>query len=396
MSPVINNLNIGLKGYDILQATSDHKLTLHVKLKSKLNPKSCPHCAATKLYKKGKYQRQVKHLRCFDKPCQLVIHTHRWFCCSCNRSFIPRLPGITKWRRSSEPFRKYVYHQHQDGICAKSIALKQGIGQASVARIYAQFTHRKAAERLSLQCPQVIGIDEHTLHKGQKFSTTICDLKNRRIFDIRPGRSNPELAEYFQQLQGRERVKMVCIDLSSPYRKLIRQYFPNARIVADRFHVVRIIYHHFMQVARAIAPQLKSHRGGLAAMRKRPENRTHRQNEILLKLFSQYPSLELIHKQMHQLRRLMNHKTCNPDQCRRLAKVFTQHIHKLKYSDIKPMETLAKTLQEWLEPIGCMWRFTKNNGITEGFHRKMKLIQRRAYGFRNFENYRMRVIAQCG
>ncbi len=46
--------------------------------------------------------------------------------------------------------------------------------------------------------------------------------------------------------------------------------------------------------------------------------------------------------------------------------------------------------------IACMWRFTKNNGITEGFHRKMKLIQRRAYGFRNFNNYRLRVIAQCG
>ncbi len=43
-----------------------------------------------------------------------------------------------------------------------------------------------------------------------------------------------------------------------------------------------------------------------------------------------------------------------------------------------------------------MWRFTKNNCITEGFHRKMKLIQRRAYGFRNFENYRLRVIAACG
>jgi hypothetical protein len=47
-------------------------------------------------------------------------------------------------------------------------------------------------------------------------------------------------------------------------------------------------------------------------------------------------------------------------------------------------------------PIAAMWRFTKNNGITEGFHRKMKLIQRRAYGFRNFNNYRLRVIAQCG
>ncbi len=43
-----------------------------------------------------------------------------------------------------------------------------------------------------------------------------------------------------------------------------------------------------------------------------------------------------------------------------------------------------------------MWRFTKNNGITEGFHCKMKLTQCSAYGFRNFQNYRLRVLAQCG
>ena len=60
------------------------------------------------------------------------------------------------------------------------------------------------------------------------------------------------------------------------------------------------------------------------------------------------------------------------------------------------MVTLAKTLTSWREEIGCMWRFSKNNGITEGFHRKMKLVQRRAYGFRNFNNYRLRVIALCG
>ena len=49
---------------------------------------------------------------------------------------------------------------------------------------------------------------------------------------------------------------------------------------------------------------------------------------------------------------------------------------------------LGRTIRQWFEPIIRMWRFTKSNGITEGFHRKMKLIQRRAYGYRNFENYR--------
>ncbi len=61
-----------------------------------------------------------------------------------------------------------------------------------------------------------------------------------------------------------------------------------------------------------------------------------------------------------------------------------------------PAKVLAATLTSWLEPIVRMWRFTKSNGITEGFHTKMEMLSRRAYGFRNFENYRLRVLAQCG
>ncbi|MDA7865390.1 transposase [Akkermansiaceae bacterium] len=65
-------------------------------------------------------------------------------------------------------------------------------------------------------------------------------------------------------------------------------------------------------------------------------------------------------------------------------------------SVFKPLEMLTQTLSNWMERIACMCLFTRNNDITEGFHRKMKLIQRRAYEFKNFENYRLRIIARCG
>ena len=56
----------------------------------------------------------------------------------------------------------------------------------------------------------------------------------------------------------------------------------------------------------------------------------------------------------------------------------------------------TKTIGNWFAPIIRMWRFTKNNSITEGFHREMKLIQRMAYGYKNFQNYRLRVLVLCG
>ena len=63
---------------------------------------------------------------------------------------------------------------------------------------------------------------------------------------------------------------------------------------------------------------------------------------------------------------------------------------------LRAIDQLGETLEQWKQEIATMWRFTRNNGITEGFHNKMETISRQAYGFRNFQNYRMRVKVLCG
>ena len=75
---------------------------------------------------------------------------------------------------------------------------------------------------------------------------------------------------------------------------------------------------------------------------------------------------------------------------------FIRLLEQLEGSGFDLFKTLGKPFQSWQQEILRMFVFPYSNGLTEGFHRKMKLIQRRAYGFRNFENYRMRVIVLCG
>ena len=75
------------------------------------------------------------------------------------------------------------------------------------------------------------------------------------------GKSQADLQGFLSALKGREKVKVVCIDLCSSYRQLIRKWFPNAKIVADRFHVVRIVQYHFLSFCRALVPELKNRRG---------------------------------------------------------------------------------------------------------------------------------------
>ena len=91
----------------------------------------------------------------------------------------------------------------------------------------------------------------------------------------------------------------------------------------------------------------------------------------------------------------MMNKQCTARRCGKLVPKLLEYIQMLKNTGFEDLKKLGKTIQNWEQEIARMWRFTKSNGITEGFHRKMKLIQRRAYGFKNFENYRLRVKILC-
>ena len=79
----------------------------------------------------------------------------------------------------------------------------------------------------------------------------------------------------------------------------------------------------------------------------------------------------------------------------RLIPQLLTAVDQLRNAHLPQLVQLGETLHSWNEEIATMWRFTRNNGITEGFHNKMELISRQAYGFRNFENYRLRVKVLC-
>jgi transposase len=335
-------------------------------------------------------------LDCFGRPSELVISCRRYRCAACARSRVQELPGIRPGRHSTEPWRRLIYEDHHHGICASTLARQRRLGPATVGRIYAEFTVRKARERLSLDCPRVLGIDEHTLHRGQRFATTFCDLQNHRVFDLSPGRSEAELRGFLQPLRGRERVRVVCLDLSNAYRAWVRRWFPRAVIVADRFHAIRLVGQHLLRLARQLCPQLAWHRGWLHLLRTRPDHLDPDQHRRLAQLLTAQPVLAPLYELKEKLCGLLRLKHQSKRACREHIRQLLDLLATLRDSGLEPAITLAQTLTAWTEEIVRMWRFSRTNGITEGFHRKMKLIQRRAYGFRSFANYRLRVIAQCG
>jgi len=229
------------------------------------------------------------------------------------------------------------------------------------------------------------------------YSTTLVNLQTHRVFDILAGKSKALIHTPLMAIPGRLNVEMVCMDLCAHYRSLARELFPNAKIVADRFHVIRLVNLAFMKTWMQIAPELRNSRfSTLRLLRKRSSLLTASHLSRLNDLFDRYPAIKTTYDTQCRLLDLLRHKSVTQATAKRLIPHFLAFVQHLKNVHFEHLVSLGNTLFNWRNEIACMWRFSKSNGITEGLHRKMKLIQRRAYGMSNFYNYRLRVRALCG
>ncbi|MBV6272992.1 ISL3 family transposase [Alcaligenaceae bacterium CGII-47] len=388
MSPIDSIL--GLKGLVVQRVERRHDI--HVWAQPQERP-ACVHCLQGPVRIKATHQRTLKHTRQGNQLMVLHLTVPKYHCTQCNRYFRHRFTGIRPRLRATEAYRLEVFEAHDGGVSQRKLTLTHRIGSATVERWYQSFIKQRISELSGRTCPQVLGIDEHFFSRKRGYATTLVDLKNHKVFDVVLGRSEASLRSYLKRLPGREQVRVIVMDLSETYRRIARQYFPNAMIVADRFHVVRLVNQHFLKLWQQHDPEGRKNRGLLSLMRRHHWKLSAVQKERLHQYLAQSPVLEALYFAKQQLNGFLVLKTVKAKRANKLLPKFMALIRQFEQS---PAKALAATLTSWLEPIVRMWRFSKSNGITEGFHTKMEMLSRRAYGFRNFENYRMRVLAQCG
>jgi transposase len=385
---------LGLPGYQI---TGIERKGGEVRIAARyIGPLSCPHCGGAELRNKDRFVRRVRHEDWGLRHAVLVLEGHKWQCRACGRYFRQRFPGILPWQRASEAFQETIFRLHLDGVNRSRLGRREAIGAATVERYFRHGLARQFRQWHSPRCPLVLGIDEHFFTHRKGYATTLCDLHNHRVYDVVLGRSELSLEAYFRRLEGKSAVRVVCMDLSSTYRALVRLHFPNARIVADRFHVIRLINHHFLACWRDLDATGSRNRGLLSLMRRHRHKLSADQQNRLTAYLATQPVLELIWRFKQRLCYLLLKRQRNRKQCRLLVPRFLRAVQQLREAGLAQLVQLGQTLYAWREEIVCMWRFSRNNGITEGFHNKMELINRQAYGFRNFENYRLRVKVLCG
>lgn len=243
-------------------------------------------------------------------------------------------------------------------------------------------------------------MDEIALRKGHTdYVVVIVDLDKKELVGLVERRThkaiNKELDRWGDEVLSQ--IKEVSIDLSGNYRSLISKRLPNAEIVADRFHVSKVINN---ALNRAIISEKKAikemedeqERQRLSnilksskyALLKPEENLTEKQNKKLQEVKESFPLLQKMHQQKEDFRN-----------------IFEQHqdwtsgtfalIEWMKDSEETFKDSMG-TFKNWFLEITAYFETRTTNGVVEGINNRLKLIKRLGYGFRNFDNFRLRCL----
>lgn len=383
---------IGIHDYKIISAQKSGAIEFFVEFVGILQ---CPFCLGQRLRKKDSFFRKIKHLSVGTERSFLIIKTHKFKCRECLKYFNQRLPGVRPRFQSSEPFRDEVALKHHWGMSRSKSAEITGISWGSVERCYKSYLLQKNSHRKNASCPRVLGIDEKHFTRKKGYMTTLADLKRHKVYDLVLGRSENSLEGYLKKIPDKKNCKVVVMDLSETYRSIAKKHLPHAMIVADRFHVVKLINHHFLKTWQDIDEAGRKNRGLLSLMRRHENNLRPEQQVNLRSYLKKHPALETIYDFKQRFTKIILARVSSKDQAKKIIPEFLDGIEKLKTCGLKQLKTLGETLERWKEEIVRMWRSSKTNSITEGLHNRMEEIIRRAYGFRNFNNFRLRVLEYC-
>jgi len=354
----------------------------------------CPKCATPS---QSVYDRRIvtaKDDPIRGKAVELTIVKRRFRCKNrrCKKVFTEPVSGIQRGGRTTRRFKKALAWACQHMSSLKDVGKQY---RCSARLVYTAFYEQLSlwAKARAHGLPKKIGLDEHSIRKpkyGQvEFATIVVDHNKKKVFDLIDGKTKLALAAGFAGATGKDQVEVVTMDCSDTFRSFAKQTFPNAMIVADRFHVERLFTRKVNKYRRKITGD--DRKNPINKLLLRPGCKlTFFERCAVVDWLNHHPKLREIWEVKEALSRFYRTKGAG-----RAKKAFGKLLDRMGHSKVRAVVALRKTLMKWRVEILNYHVEHLSNGRVEGFNRVGKLIQRRAYGYRNFGNYRLRLLNTC-
>lgn len=390
-----------VEGYTIEADAGAAQDILHLHCRLTVEAAVCPLCKGVTTAVKEQKARCVRDLDLWDKRTFVHFSIRRFECEACQHRFTEELQAIGWRRRQTLRFEQAVY-QHCLQSDKKAVAVQLHLSQSTVYGIFKKWAKRnQKRQRAQLAgCVRVLGMDEIALKKRHKqFALVLSDLERRCVIAVLPARTQAELKRWHKRLstQQRDVIQVVSLDMWRPYQSFVRQHLPQARIVADRFHVMKQLNDQLTKARRQIQRQadaqtqeaLKGCRWLLVRAR---ASLDEEQAAHLQQVLDASPELRTVYLFKEEFW-LIFERLQDREQARRFLEAW---MLKVQYTRNPYLIAFCNTLRNWFDEILNYFDKRVTNGFVEGINRAIRTLITRAYGFRNFENFKLQILAQHG
>ena len=355
----------------------------------------CPRCGKRSRHLHTNNGYDIEDLPWNEQPVVLRVNRRQFWCEGCGEVFSEELAFVSKRRLYTQRLANQIVSQVL-GSSIRSVAARTGMSEEQIETMV-----QDAGEAYLLETPEglkYLGIDEITVVKGQgKYYGVLVNLETHQPITLLPSRTQAALRQVFSQwgVAVLEGIEGVSIDLWKPYHSLVKEMMPNATVVADRFHVTKLLNEELdnqqkaeKRAAKKITKKADRERvleglnGSKYVLLRNNKDLNERQREKLIEVGKIFPKLATMYRLKEEFREIFDSSQNWPGGTLGLLDWMVDSSTFFKQS--------CGTIKRWFDEVTSYFELRITNGVVEGINNKLKLIKRLGYGFSNFDNFKLR------
>ena len=384
----------GISGYDYIN-TKYNGGAVTFTLQPKPFSLRCAQCRSRKVLRRGKTPRLFRTVPIGHKPVWLSLAVQRVQCLACGALRQVRIGFADSRRSHTKSFERYAL-ELSSRMTIQDTARHLAVSWDTIKDIQKRYLRRRFSKP-TLNRLRRIAIDEISIGKGHRYLTVVLDLDSGAVVFVGEGKGSETLEPFWKRLRRcKGKIKAVAMDMSPAYISAVMDHLPQARIVFDHFHVIKLFNDKLSDLRRKLYHEVHDLRqkdvikGTRWLLLKNPQNLNPDKNEPqrLQEALQINKPLATAYYMKEELRQFWN----QPDKAS-AQQALHSWIARARASGISMLIRFSNTLAAHNSGLMAYYDHPISTGPLEGTNNKIKTMQKQAYGFRDIDFFKLKIMA---
>lgn len=373
----------------IVNNVKEEEKTIYVYISLERKIHKCP-CCGCKTNSVHDYRKQlVTDIPYRGKKTVLVYRKRRYVCPKCQKKFYEENTFLPRYHQSTNRLFAYVVHKLRNTRSFTDVAKELSISVSTVIRTFDKVCFPKT------DLPAALSIDEFKGNTGnEKYNVILTDPVNHKVLDILPTRKKASLVNYFLSYSRDKRnaVEYFACDMYKPYKEVCRDWMRKATIVVDKYHWIREATWALENVRKRVQKKFskkyriyfKHSRKLLLMDSKKLTDEQRIQISLMLSTSADLSTAYYLKEDFYKILKLEERSEAK--------KRLSNWISWAEETQIPEFKAAITAYHNWFSEILNSFGTTITNGFTEGCNNKIKVLKRNAYGYKNFNRFKKRIL----